>query len=304
MSNSIDYTRYNITCTSQFCDGLAQLKHDNLSSEVAKLFRIIDEIILGVDMYEKEYARPLKNTKKIEHIHLDGRKTGDIILLYTVDGQDIDLDLKLFNITDHKNLNRVSAPKYTTKQKFNDFNVVVNKFSAEQIEYVEECYLNLISDPKFHQLKGDKRKQYSESYISDYYNNSSCESALSFDEFMQIISYLESENHKSIFGSLDFNSPQHTAAITDREEQYILRLIQNYGLSINDAYIETEVDEYGDTYESMYVDIFSDNFRDIKLLESEFYSLDNIFGITFDSYINGLGRWGRTYIFSHYFESK
>lgn len=302
MNNFIDYSKYNITCTPQFCDGLAQLKNDNLSSEVAKLFRIIDEIIQGVDMYEKEYSRPLKNTKKIEHIHLDGRKTGDIILLYTVDGKDIDLDLKLVNITDHKNLDRVSAPKYTKKQKFNDFNVITSKFTEAQIAYVEECYLNLISDYKFHQLKGDKRKQYSESYIEDYYNNSSCEPKLSLDEFLQIISYLEAENHKSIFGSLDFSSPQHTSPITEREEQYILNLVQDYDLEINDAYIETEVDEYGDTYESMYVEIYSDSFRNIKLFESELYSLDDIFGITFDSCINGLGTWGRTYIFSHYFE--
>jgi len=80
--NIIDYSKYSITATSQFCNVLSELKETGHNKEIKKLFRIIDEIIEGVDMYEREYSRPLRNSEKMEHIHLDGRQTGDIILLY------------------------------------------------------------------------------------------------------------------------------------------------------------------------------------------------------------------------------
>lgn len=300
--NNIDYNDYSINCTLQFCDGLAQLKRENKNKEVDKLFKIIDEIINDVDMYQQEYSRQLKGSKKIEHIHLDGRRTGDIILLYTVTGKSIDLDLKLYNITDHKNLSKVSAPKYTNRQKFDKFNVIENKFSATQIEYVEECYLNLISDYNFNTISQSSREQYAEDYIKNYLEDFECSPSLSYDEFLQILHYIEDKNHRNIFGALEFNPPQHTSPITEREELYILNLIQSYDVEIDDAYIETEIDEYGDTYESMYVQVNASDRREIKLLESELYTLDKLFGITFEIYLNDLGIWSRTFKFSHYFE--
>lgn len=301
MSN-IDYSKYNITSTSQFDDGLAQLRDDSHVNELKKLFRLIQEIIEGIDMYEREYSRPLKGSDKILHIHLDGKQTGDIVFLYKVNGHDIDLDLKLYNITDHKNLDRVSKPKFTKRQGLHDFDVVENKYTRNQLNYAEDCYLELISDYKFHQLSGSKRSEYSNKYLQDYFNNVECEDVITFDEFLEMIQYFESRHKKSIFGSLNFSNSQHTSAITDREERYIMQIFNDYLVNILDVYIETEVDEYGDTYEYMYVKASFEDFREMKLLESELYSLDSLFSIIFEIRRNGLGRYGRTYQFSHYFE--
>lgn len=105
---------------------------------------------------------------------------------------------------------------------------------------------------------------------------------------------------KSIFGS-SFSDPQRTYPITAREERFIIELVQDYDVKIQDAYIETEVDEFGDTYESMFVSVISDDYSTIKLLESDFYELENMFGILFDCEFNGFGRCGKTYEFYHYF---
>lgn len=302
LNNVRDYSIYNITSTSQFDNVLAQLKADNYRKEVKKLFKIIDEIIDGLDMYEQEYARPLKGSKKIMHIHLDGRRTGDIILLYTVNGLDVDLDLKLYNITNHKNLSLQSSPKFTNKQQLHKFDVIANKYSPVQLEYAEQCYLDLIADYKFHQLKGQARSDYSKQYFEDYLNDVECEDPLELDEFLQIIQYFENKYHNSVFGSINFSTPQHVKPITEREESYIFSLFDYYGGYIQDAYIENEIDELGNTYEDMYVKASFESFRDMKLLENELYSLDSIFEIMFSVSLNGLGRYGRTYQFSHYFE--
>lgn len=300
--NDIDYTKYSITSTSQFDGGLSQLKDANLNNEVKKLFRCIDEIIEDIDMYEKEYARPLRNSNKMIHIHLDGRKTGDIILIYKVDGHDIDLDLKLYNITNHKDLDRVSNPKFTNRQLLHEFNVIENKFSQVQLDYVEECYLDLVSDYKFHKLKGESKSEYSKRFLQDYFNNTECADSLGFNEFKQILHYFEKQHNRSIEGSINLSNPVRTSPITEREENYIMTVFDDYDVDVVDAYIETEVDEYGDTYEYMYVSVASDNFREIKLLESDLYSINSLFEIEFSSKRNGLGTYGRIYEFVHYFE--
>lgn len=302
MSSTIDYSKYNITSTSQFDDGLSLLKREGYKSEVRKLFKLIDEIIEGEDMYEKEYSRPLKDSPKVYHIHLDGRRTGDIILLYTVDGLDIDLDLKLYNITDHNNLDRQSNKKYINRQSLHDFDVIKNKYSESQIEYAEACYLNIVSDYKFHQLQSEQRTRYTEKYAKDYFDSYECEDSLTYDEFLQLLQYFENIHNKKIFGAIDFSRTVHCSPITKREEQYILNIVNDYGLDVEDAYIETEVDEYGDAYESMFVEVASDDFRSSKLMESEFYSLKSLFNIGFDSARNGFGYFGKTYEFFHYFE--
>ena len=81
-----------------------------------------------------------------------------------------------------------------------------------------------------------------------------------------------------------------------------LNIFLDYDVDIQDAYIETEVDEYGSTYETMYVSIANDSFRICKLLESDLLTLDNLFKIFFDSEFNGVGQYGKIYEFSHYFE--
>ena len=301
MNNVIDYSLYNITSTTQFDNGLAELKANGYSAEVKKLFRLIDEIIQNVDMTSKEKSRILDGSNKMYHIHLDGVSTGDIVLLYKVSGKDIDLDLRLYNITDHKDMDRVSRPKYEKRQSLHKFDVIPNKYTETQIEYAETAYFDLISDYRLYQLKGDAKRAYTEDYLHTYYEVFPYAESLSYEEFLEIIHYIESINKKSIFGSILPNKPQHTATITDHEERYILTLIQDYGLDIKDAYIETEVDEYGDAYEYMYVKVISNDYKATRLLESELYSLDQLFGITFDSYRNGLGAYGKTYEFSHYF---
>jgi len=214
----------------------------------------------------------------------------------------LDLELKLYNITDHKHLDRVSKTKFTNRQKLSDFNVIDNKYSDDQISYTEDCYLQLISDYRFHQLKGKKKDEYSEKFLQDYFDGYACSDPLTFDEFLQIIKYLEIQHGKSIFASINFSKPQHTAAITSREERYIMDIFKDYDMFIKDAYIETETDEYGDVYEYMYVIASTSSFRDLKLLEADLYSLEQLFGITFEIQRNGIGRFGRTYEFAHYFE--
>lgn len=302
MSNIIDYSKYNITSTSQFESGLAKLRDEGCKAEIDKIFQLIDQLIQGVDTNKTMYARPLKDRAKMMHIHLDGRVTGNIILLYKVDGHDIELDLRLYNITDHKNLDRLSSNKFAKQQALHDFDVVPNKFDEHYLNVAEECYLDLISDYKFHQLKGEARKAYTNEYLRLYYDALNCQDDLSFDAFLQIIYYFENEHHKSIFGSLDFSEPQHTISISEREERYILNMIQDYNLQIHDAYIETEVDEYGDSYETMYIVILSNDFRATKMFENELYSLNKLFGISFECSSNGLGNYGKTYELYHYFQ--
>ena len=243
----------------------------------------------------------MKNTQKMMHIHLDGRRTGDILLLYKVDGCDIDLDLRLYNITDHTNLDRTSNSKYVNRQSLHSFDVILNKFTPNQISYAEECYLGLISDYEFHQKSGQDRKDYSEQYLKDYFESVFCSDELSFEDFLQIIDYLENKYKRKIYGSLDFSRSQHTLPITEREEKYILEVIQDYGADIIDAYIETEVDEYGDSYEYMYVITCLPDRASVQLLEDELYSLEPLFKITVEVSNNDSGRYGRTYMFSHYF---
>lgn len=303
MNKIIDYNDYFISSTTAFDEGLAQLKEDNMTAEIKKIFQIIDEIIEDVDMYAAENARPLKSNREVIHVHLSSRRSGDIILLYRVNGQGISLDLRLHNITNHEDMDKKADPKLIDRQKLHDFEVVPNKYSADQIEYAEMCFFDLISDYRFYRTQGDKRAAYTEVYLRDFYDTLECDDPLEFDEFLQIMQYLSTKHKKAIFGSIDLSRGRmRTPAITQREEQYILQLFDEYEIDIDDAYIETEVDEYGDTYESMYVESVSNNFRSTKLLESELYSLEDLFNIHFSRSKNGLGSWGNTYEFSHYFE--
>lgn len=307
MSDAIDYSLYKITSTRDFDDALSELKRisehqEKYKNYINKIFIIIDEIIQKADMYEAEYARPLDVNKDVIHIHLDGRNSGNIILIYSVSGKDINLDLRLHNITNHNDLTYVSRKAYVDRQKLQEFNVVENKYSEEQIIYVEECYLDLITDYKIYQLKGQKKTDYSNEWLQFYFENTECSDPLTWDEFMEIIYYLQNKYQKKIFGSLDFNVKHHVLPISDKEERYIMNLFKIYDIDVHDAYIVTETDDHGDSYEDMFVETISEDERSLKFLESELFLLENKYEILFWSKRNGLGRCGKTYQFSHYFE--
>jgi hypothetical protein len=66
--------------------------------------------------------------------------------------------------------------------------------------------------------------------------------------------------------------------------------------------VDTITDEYGDTYEDMYVVA---EIRDQKLLarlNSELRKFSYMTDIQFSATPNGYGNWGQTYDFYHYFE--
>lgn len=298
----IDYSKYFIQATPQFEKGLMELKQKGFKKEIDKLFRVIEEIVEGADMYKQEYARPLKTNTKMMHIPLDGRKTGNIILLYRVNGTGIEIDLQLHNITDHKNLTRQSKRNSFDTMNLQKFDVIMHKYSQVQRDYVEECYMNLIAEPRFHQIDQVVRSDYVNKYLEDYYNKFSCEDPLTLDQFYEIMYYFQDKYQKPIFGASGFNSiSDHALTISEYEEKAILNMFSRYSIYIDDAYVESEVDEYEATYQQMYVEATATDFRDFWLLEFDLYSLKRMFDLVFESRRNGLGRYGKTYVFYHHF---
>mgnify|MGYP003308683367 CR=1 FL=1 len=134
-----------------------------------------------------------------------------------------------------------------------------------------------------------------------YFDATKCSDSITWDQFIEIIYYLQSKHKKKVFGSIDFSDIQTSSPITPHEQNYILRLFKDNDIKVHDAYVETEVDEYGDTYVTMFVEAVSDDYRELQLLESDLYALEHKFEIMFHSRMNGYGGSGRTYEFYHYF---
>ncbi len=215
----------------------------------------------------------------------------------------IELDLRLQNIVDHDNLYKKSSPKYADRQALYNFNVIKNKYSDDQIEYGKNCYDYIISDYQLFQLKGDDRKYLTNKRIDEFIELNPLDGLLNRNQLIEILYYIENERKKSIFGSIHFNNePKETGKILKSEEQHIISVFSALSIEIINAYIDTVTDEYGDTYEDMYVIAEIQDRNTLNILNQDLLNIVSLYDIQFDYSPNGYGRWGQTYDFYHYFE--
>lgn len=89
--------------------------------------------------------------------------------------------------------------------------------------------------------------------------------------------------------------------ITDEEADYILGKFDLPGVIINDAYIETVVDRYGDTYIDMYVVADISDIQTAEKLGNELADIHTRFRITYRWHGFGFAKYGATFVFHHYF---
>lgn len=237
-------------------------------------------------------------------IEPQGITTGNLVLLYRINNMNIELDLRLQNIVkhDHSELYKKSASKYADRQPLYPFDVIKNKYSDEQIEYGNKCYDYIISDYKLFQCSRDARKDLTDSRIDAYIEEHPLNNLLNHNQLIEILYYIENSRNKHIFGSLQFNDePKETGKITKSEEQRIMSIFGSLVISIVDAYVETITDEFGDTYEDMYVVAEIYNQDMLNTLNEKLTTTLSIYDIQFSYVPNGYGRWGQTYDFYHYF---
>jgi len=109
--------------------------------------------------------------------------------------------------------------------------------------------------------------------------------------------YVESKKNKGIFSSIMFNHKE-TYPISPDEEDYILNIFNYFDIEIQDAYIQTEIDSYGDKYIDMFVIAIINDIQIIDSLEDELESLHDLFEIDYKCTENSSSR---TYDFYHYF---
>ena len=306
MNKITDYSKYRIYFTEEFDKAWSKLKSKRDSESKAmvnKTYQIIDDLLSGVDMEETYGAHHPGDTDVWDvHITPKGRTTGDLILLYKINSQSIEIDLRLQNITNHANLYKLSNPNYVHRQKLYDFDIITDKFSPKQLQFAEECYSNLLKDYRIFRSNGDEKRTLVDTFLHEYFETNSTESGLTFDQFMQLIHYIENRRKKNIFSSIDIDSPtKETYPVTEAEIDYILGLFDSFDINVAEAYVERKTDEYGDTYEDFYVSIILDDETILAELHSELDYLNIIFDIEYEFVANGLGEYGRTYDFYHYF---
>ena len=104
-----------------------------------------------------------------------------------------------------------------------------------------------------------------------------------------------------IFNLVNDSCGKKTYPITDEEEKYILSIFDWLGVRINEAYIKDEIDTYGDQYIDMFVAAVIEDAKIYDQLQSELDNLSVLFEINYESCPNGLGKYGTTYDFYHYF---
>lgn len=309
MNNLIDYSKYKISFTSDFDKVWLQLKNardDKSRKTVTKVYDIIDSLLSGEDVETKYHAHHPRNDTDVWDIHIEpqGRTTGDLVLLYRINNMSIELDLRLQNIVKHNNqeLYKKSSPKYADRQALYKFDIIKDKYSDSQIDYCENCYNYIISDYRVFQRNKEERKKFTESLIDKYIQENSMPDSLTRDQLIEILYYIESDKKNHIFGSIQFNDgPKETGQITKFEEQQILSAFDYLGVDIIDAYVETIKDDFGDTYEDMYVVAEVNDINTLSTLNNNLSSILSAYDIQFSYTPNGYGSWGQTYDFYHYF---
>lgn len=309
MNNPIDYSKYRISFTSDFDKVWLQLKNarDDKNEEIVnKVYEIIDALLTGEDVETKYGAHHPRNDTDVWDIHIEpqGRTTGNLVLLYRINNMTVELDLRLQNIVkhDHGELYKKSNVKYADRQALYDFDVISNKYSKDQIDYGRNCYNYIICDYQLFQCKGEERKNLTDKHIDEYIAEHSL-SSLTRNQLVEILYYIENSRKKHIFGSLQFNdNPKETGRITHKEEQDIMSIFDSLAIDIVKAYVETITDEYGDTYEDMYVISKISDVNILNVLVSKLNKFSNISDIQFTYTPNDYGSWGQTFDFYHYFE--
>ena len=307
MNNPIDYSKYKISSTCEFDKLWLELKSSSSEKDkliVNKVYQIISDLLSGVDVEHEYGAYHPRNDTDVWDIHIEahGRTTGDLILLYRINNMTIELDLRLHNITNHKDLYKKSDSKYADRQRLDEFNVVTDKYSPIQIQYGKECYTQLLKDYRLFQLNGKDRKEFTNNFLQNYFDNYPCEEKLSFEELLEIIYYVESYRQKKIFGSINFDSDhKETGRITKRETADILDVFDSLHIEIIHAYIDVVIDDYGDRYEDLYVVAQIDTDYELYTLEESLSDLSDTTEIQFKSKPNGYGDFGQTFNFYHYF---
>lgn len=306
MSSIKDYGKYEISCTDAFEEAWAILKSakDEYSKSIVdKTYQIIDDILSGVDVEHKYGAHHYGDTD-VWGIHIEpkGRTTGDLVLLYRINKNLIEIDLKLHNVTKHDNYYKVSRASYADRQELKPFDLVADKFTPEQLEIAEDCYSEISKDYRVFQLTGEEKENLVDSYIEDYLYAFGDEVGLTEDDFIQMLHHMDNNKNKHIFGSYDFGSdPQQTHPITDEEINHIMGIFYEFDVVVKDAYVENITDEFGDTYIDMYV-VAEINDRDtFNELNIELDDLDRLFKLQYKWHRNKYGVYGATYDFYHYF---
>lgn len=309
MNNPIDYSKYKISFTSDFEKVWLQLKNgrDAKSREIVnKVYEIIDAVLSGEDVETKYHAHhPRKDTDVWDiHIEPQGRTTGNLVLLYRINNFNIELDLRLQNIVkhDHGELHKKSDTKYADRQPLYNFDIITNKYSKEQIDYGRACYNHILSDYQLFKYEGENRKNLTNKHIDEYIELYSLPD-ITRSQLIEILYYIEAERKKHIFGSIQFdNSPKETGKITSQEEYQIMSIFDSLAVNVVNAYIDTITDEYGDTYEDMYVVSEINDVNILNTLISKLNRFSQISDIQFTYSPNGYAKWGQTFDFYHYFE--